>query len=118
MTFPDFVLLQHIIEQCKRVSHVVDRTTYEGVLKDTAYQDALAYPLQNIGEAAGNLSEDFKIAHPEIPIATIKGMRNVFAHQYYSIDIANVWYVATVELPVLEKQIRDILKTDYNYVGE
>ena len=48
-----------------------------------------------IGELVGRLSDEFKEANTSIPWHKIRGMRNYVAHEYGSIDLDVVWYVAT-----------------------
>lgn len=48
-----------------------------------------------IGELVNHLSDDFKASHEEILWHRIRGMRNYVAHEYGSIDLDIVWYVAT-----------------------
>ena len=45
-------------------------------MADLRTQDAVIRNIGVIGEAAGNLSEQFRAAHPSIPWKRIKGMRN------------------------------------------
>ena len=57
--------------------------------------------IQQIGELAKHLSDDFINAHPDIPWRQIKGMRDWFAHQYLDMDAAVIWTVAKEDLPPL-----------------
>lgn len=54
-----------------------------------------------IGEAANHISENFKMAHPEIPWKGIIGQRNVLAHEYGEILVERIWLVATERIPEL-----------------
>ena len=44
-----------------------------------------------VGEATKNLSEDFRNANPDIDWKGMAGFRDVLIHQYFGIDLANVW---------------------------
>jgi uncharacterized protein with HEPN domain len=54
-----------------------------------------------IGEAARQLSSEFKEAHPGIPWATIVDMRHRLVHEYFRINPAEVWLVVARDLPDL-----------------
>ncbi len=54
------------------------------------YQDAVIRPLEIIGEAVGQFSDSFREAYPEIPLATMKGLRNILVHQYFGVDLCSV----------------------------
>jgi uncharacterized protein with HEPN domain len=58
--------------------------------------------LQIIGEAAGRLSNDLRVRHPEIPWRSIIGMRNVLVHGYFEVDLDLVWSVVEYELDKLK----------------
>lgn len=57
-----------------------------------------------IGELAGHLSEAFKEkTKNEIPWKEIRGMRNIFAHNYLEMDAERIWEVAAEDIPALKK---------------
>jgi len=118
MTLPDFALLHHILERCKRITNIVENITYEELLENPIYQDALSYSIQTIGEAVNNLSLEFQESHREIPFSKIVGMRNIFAHQYFAIDLSNIWKVSVQFVPILEEQVKHILKTEFSENSE
>ncbi|HZL36033.1 MAG TPA: HepT-like ribonuclease domain-containing protein [Tepidisphaeraceae bacterium] len=83
-----------------------DRTTLD---TDLPIQSLLIRYLQIIGEASWRLSDAFKLAHPQLPWARIAAMRHVLVHDYFRVDLNQVWNVATVHVPVLKPQIDAIL---------
>jgi len=66
--------------------------------------------LQIVGEAARQLSSDFIQAHPEIPWAQIIAMRNILVHDYFGIDLEEVWSAVEQNIQPLKLQVLDILK--------
>lgn len=78
---------------------------------DLPIQSVLIRYLQVIGEASWRLSDAFKAAHPEVPWARIAAMRHVLVHDYFRVDLNQVWNVATVHVPVLKPQIDAIVAT-------
>lgn len=54
-----------------------------------------------IGELAGQLSENVKARAPSIPWRAIKDTRNFYVHAYGSIDIPSVWATLTEDIPIL-----------------
>lgn len=64
--------------------------------------------LITIGEAASRIvsvHNDFAAAHPEIPWAQMRGLRNRMAHGYFDIDLSVVWDTVLSSLPELERQL-------------
>jgi uncharacterized protein with HEPN domain len=54
-----------------------------------------------IGEAAKQVTNSFKNAHPGIPWRSIIAQRNVLAHEYGEIVVERVWVAATKSVPEL-----------------
>ena len=64
-------------------------------------ESAVARQLEIVGEAAKNLSPEFRAAHPEIPWRAMAGMRDVLIHAYRTVDRDAVWSAVTVSVPAL-----------------
>lgn len=58
--------------------------------------------LLQIGELAGRLSDDYvQRTKAQMDWRAIKNMRNMFAHDYGSMDIERIWETVTEDIPVL-----------------
>lgn len=75
-------------------------------------QSAVIYQVQIVGEAVYNISGDFKSRYGEIPWKDIEGIRHVLVHGYFEVDVNIIWDVVNKHLPILEKQIADILSCE------
>ena len=100
----DVSILEHILEYCRQIEACLTRfgNSEECFASDTAYRNAVAMPMFQIGELSGRLSDDFKEQHAEIPWKAIRGMRNLFAHDYLEMDVKKIWLAATNDVPVLK----------------
>ncbi len=65
------------------------------------HQHAIAKALENIGEAARNISAETRAAHPEIPWAQVIALRNRIAHDYFNLNPARIWDIVQREVPDL-----------------
>ena len=65
--------------------------------------------MEIIGEASDHISEEIKIKFSEIEWAQIKGMRNIFVHEYFGIDSRLVWEIIKHDLPELKGKVVTIL---------
>lgn len=102
MTNADLQRLWHIEVHCKDVIYFVDRfgKNYETFASDRAYYKAVSMSIMQIGELANGLSNEFRDAtKDEIPWHKIRGMRNLFAHNYAQMDEEIIWETATVSIP-------------------
>jgi uncharacterized protein with HEPN domain len=68
------------------------------------------YHIQLIGEAAARLGKAFHESHPEIPWAQTVAMRNLLIHEYFAVDLQEVWRTVERDLPVLKHQIDALLQ--------
>jgi uncharacterized protein with HEPN domain len=93
--------------------HQVERYLGRGRGKfdaDELVQVWLLHHPQIIGEAARGLSRGLRAAHPEVPWADIMAFRNLLVHEYFGIDLQEVWDTALNDLPPLKRQVENILQ--------
>jgi uncharacterized protein with HEPN domain len=72
------------------------------------------HAIQIIGEAARCISDEFKQRHPEIPWRRIIGMRHHLVHEYFNIDIEQIWQVVEVDIPALLPLIEPLVPPEEN----
>lgn len=96
-------------EQAMRLASGRSRPDYDG---DEALQLALVHLLQTIGEAARNVPENFRVAHPDIAWPKIVATRNRIVHEYWRIDLDQVWSVVQEELQPLVDALRPFVKPE------
>lgn len=70
---------------------------------------SVLYSIGVIGEAAKNVSDDFKATCPGIPWRAIAGMRDRIVHEYFRTNIRRVWDVVTDDIEPLESALRKAL---------
>jgi uncharacterized protein with HEPN domain len=64
--------------------------------------------LQVIGEAARGLSQSLKDRHPEVAWPQIIALRNILVHEYFGLNLRQVWTMTQKDLPKLEEQVQHI----------
>ena len=100
--------LSHMLEAVRLAREYVAGILKDDFLKDRRTQQAVVLNLITIGEAASRIVTEhkrFATAHPEIPWAQMRGMRNRMAHGYFDIDLSIVWDTVQYSLPELERQL-------------
>jgi uncharacterized protein with HEPN domain len=63
-----------------------------------------------IGEAAKNVSQEFRENYPAIPLKMAAGMRDKLIHHYFGVDYEAVWETIQKDMPELKEKIREILQ--------
>ena len=64
-----------------------------------------------IGELAGKLSDAFRKEYPGAPWRQIKGMCNIVAHSYGTVDPETTWEILMEDIPALKIYCVEILET-------
>lgn len=105
-------IIRHILRYCQEIDQAVDRfgDQKELFIEDAVYRNAVSMPIQQIGEIAKHLSDDFLGTYPNIPWKQIKGMRTWFAHQYVNMDFDVIWEVVHCGIPPLKEFCEYFLK--------
>lgn len=95
------------MEAIERIERYVsaDRAKFE---KDELIQTWVVHHLEIVGEAAAKLGREFHEEHPSIPWPQLVAMRNVLVHDYFGIDLEEVWRVVERDLPQLKREIETL----------
>jgi uncharacterized protein with HEPN domain len=110
---PDAAPIDNLLDMLELIERIARQTgglTREAFLQDTDVQDATAYRLLAIGEAAKDLDDGLKSRHPHIPWRQILGIRNILAHEYFSRESEIIWETLKVGLAELAAACRSELE--------
>ena len=81
----------------------------EQFLVDELLQVWMIHHVQIIGEAASRLSGSLRTCSPSVPWDDVIAMRNVLVHQYFGIDLEEVWGTVFFDIPALRSSIEKVL---------
>ena len=70
------------------------------------------YAILIVGEAASKVSDDLKMAHPEVAWAEIVATRHFVAHGYDRVDPTTIIEIAQHDMPILIDALRRVLKLE------
>ncbi len=82
----------------------------EAFLQDKLIRVWMVHHLQIIGEAAANLSSELRQRNADVPWANAIAMRNILVHEYFGVDLEQVWKTVRENLPRLKQDVEGILK--------
>jgi len=102
--------LADIAEAITRIAGYTHNIDYNGFLQNEMAQDAVVRNLQIIGEAAKNISLDFKKKHMDVEWKKMAGLRDKIIHHYFGISWDIVWDTAKNKLPGVLARIKNIRK--------
>ena len=101
--------LQDILEAIQQVEKYAGQG--RGAFEDSELiQVWIVHHIQIVGEAVRRLSESLRSRHSEVPWPQIAAMRNILVHDYFRIDLDEVWLVVQNDIPTLKNQVEAILE--------
>ena len=77
-------------------------TTLDGFENKWIEQDAMIRNFEIIGEASNHISDGTKKKYSSIEWNEMRGMRNFITHEYFGVDLANIWDTAINDIPRLK----------------
>jgi uncharacterized protein with HEPN domain len=86
--------------------------TRDGFMESGLHQDAIVRQLAIVGEASKRVSGEFRDAHPEIPWKRIAGFRDVVIHDYFRVNLQEVWRILQTDLPALVAALEPLVPPD------
>ena len=89
----DAASLVDILNAARKVVEYSTGLDESRFLASSRDQDAILRQLTIVGEAAKRVSEEFRTSHPEIPWRRIAGFRDVVVHDYFKVDLEEVWRI-------------------------
>jgi uncharacterized protein with HEPN domain len=109
MATKDLVRIQHMIEAIEALLSYIKKRRVHEMGKNRMLTSAIERELEILGEAANHVSEKIKSKAPTVPWKQIIGMRHHISHEYFDIDYRIIWKTIKQELPVLRKQLTQLL---------
>ncbi|MGC8588251.1 MAG: DUF86 domain-containing protein [Hydrogenobaculum sp.] len=104
------VYLEHMLQECEFLLEQSKDLSFEDFTENPLHIRAFIRSLEIIGEAAKNLSNEFREKYPEIPWKEIAGMRDMLIHEYFGVDYKIVWNTIRQDIPILQEKINKILE--------
>lgn len=90
-----------MVQAARRALEHARGLTEAQFMASTLHQDAILRQLTILGEAAKRVSVEFRAEHHGVPWTKIAGFRDVVVHDYFRVDLPEVWRIVREELPRL-----------------
>lgn len=101
--------LQHILDEARFLLASSDGVDRAAFLQDETLKHAYVRSIEVIGEAAKRVPDSVRQQFPHIEWRAMAGMRDRLIHSYFGVDYEIVWDVVSNKVPVLAKDIEEVL---------
>ena len=95
----DSIRIRHIADALNWAIQFIHGRRREDLDADRMLTFALLHAIQIVGEAASKASAETRDLHPEIPWASIIGIRHRLVHAYSDVNLDILWTTATEAAP-------------------
>jgi uncharacterized protein with HEPN domain len=104
------LFLYDIYQSVEKIEEFTLGISFDQLMNDERTKDAILRNLQVIGEASKNIDASLIAVHPEVDWSGLAGIRDIVTHRYFRVDWHLLWNSIHEELPLLKKQIRNLMK--------
>lgn len=103
--------LRDILRSCELVATWVAGRSFEEFITDRMLQAAVEREIEIVSEASRRISDDLKTRRLDLPWRDIATVGNVLRHKYGEIIDAEIWQIATLDLPALAVAAEQLLRS-------
>jgi uncharacterized protein with HEPN domain len=101
--------LRDMVYAARRAQKHAKDVTEQAFYQNEIVQDAVAWCITIIGEAARRVTDPVRPEIPQVPWRLMTGMRNRLVHEYTNIRLDIVWATLNDDLPKLIEAIEGYL---------
>lgn len=110
----DALYLEDILASCILVTRYLKGIKLPDFITNDEKADSVSRRLIVIGEAVKSLSQPtlnaLRGSHPDIRWNDIAKLKDRLTHHYWTIDLSQLWEIATVHVPILKRAVEPLAK--------
>ncbi len=92
----------------RHIEQFLQDKTFADFANDILLQSGVERQFEILGEAASHVSAATQQLWPSVEWQNTKDFRNLIAHEYFRVDLAKLWQVATQLIPGLRLVLEDV----------
>ncbi len=110
--------LNDILYNIDNIQRFTGGIDFQSFVSDRLTTNAVLQAHVIIGRSSEKIPPDIRSRHPEVPWRRIINTGNSLVHEYYAVDLSNIWRVIQQDLPRLQAAIAAIwLKEEQGHEG-
>lgn len=108
----DAAYLLDMLVAARDVRKFATGLTFAEFKQSRLHQNAILKSIEIIGEGCSKISEETKLAYPDIEWKKIAAIRNVVAHKYFEVDLKIIWNVVQNDILYLINHLEFIVPAE------
>jgi len=104
----DKIYIEHILFAIAEIEKFTKNVSEEQFLSDTLVHSAVIRQFEIIGEATKRLSPSTKARDNDIPWRDIAATRDVLIHEYFAVNLEDVWDTIVNDLLLFKKAVENL----------
>ena len=104
--------LHHILDEARYLMDHARGLRKDEFMGDETLKRAFVRSLEIIGEAAKSVPDVLKQRYTHVEWRAMAGMRDHLIHGYFGVDFDIVWDVVVNKVPVLEKDVIEMIHNE------
>ena len=109
--------IRDMLENADKALRFVEGMRFEEFAEDEKTVYAVIRAIEVIGEAVRKIPNDLRDTYSEIPWRAIAGTRDKLIHEYAGVNLSVVWRTVQEDLPMLIKQLKNVLDNVGHFSG-
>ena len=103
------VTLELMLQAADKLFDFTANSSVESFLRDAKTQSAVIMQLIVIGELVKKLPQEIR-EQIDLPWKLMAGFRDLAVHEYFELDLKQVWDTAVSDIPVVRQKLESYIK--------
>jgi uncharacterized protein with HEPN domain len=102
----DRLFVTGMVDACARIVDLTDGRDVAELESEQTVRESLLWNFTVLGEAANQVSDDLRAAHPDVPWRRATSLRNRIVHGYWAIELDVILTTAQDVVPEMLDRLR------------
>ncbi|MEA1870034.1 MAG: DUF86 domain-containing protein [Euryarchaeota archaeon] len=106
------LFLEYMLDSIEKIERYTKGMDFDSFTENPMVIDAVIRNLEVIGEACKYIPAGIRESYDEVPWKAIVGLRNIAIHEYFGLDLENIWKIIREDLPKNKETFRKVLEDE------
>lgn len=106
------LFLEYMLDSIEKIERYTKGMDFDSFTENPMVIDAVIRNLEVIGESCKYIPAGIRESYDEVPWKAIVGLRNIAIHEYFGLDLENIWKIIREDLPKNKETFRKVLEDE------